>query len=107
MSGDRTDACIHVTDCIVGVAIDARQDGELGVILECREDLGEHAPQCKGERTVLDPAALIPNRGREGRSKKKSKTAIPGMRRKVQVGVFEVPDIISEGAICSETGCFP
>ena len=65
-------------------------------ILEQREHLRKHTPQCQGVCTVLDPATFVPQCCCEGRCQKQGQTTVPGMGRQIQVSILEVPDIISQ-----------
>ena len=86
-----TDSCIHEA-----VGVQHGDGGEYAVVLEQGEDLGEHTPGRQGVGTVLNPAALIPQRGSNGGSQQQRHAAVPGVGRQVQVGVLEVPHIVGQ-----------
>ena len=50
-----------------------------GLLLEVGEHLGKHAPNGQGKGTVLDPAALVPDKGRHGGGQQQRKAAEPGV----------------------------
>ena len=87
----RTNSGIHES-----VSVQDRDCGEDAPILEQGEYLGEHTPQSQGVGAVLNPTTLIPQGIGHSRSQQQCKTAEPGMSGQIQIGVLEVPNIISD-----------
>ena len=67
-----------------------------GLLLEEREHLGKHAPNGQRKGTVLNPAALVPDKGGDGGRQQQRKAAEPGVGGQAVVGVAEVPDIVGD-----------
>ena len=67
-----------------------------GLLLEVREHLGKHAPNGQRKGAVLDPAALVPDKGGDGGRQQQRKAAEPGVGGQAVVGVAEVPDIVGD-----------
>ena len=86
------------------ICINGRKCCKLRMVLEAREYLSEHTPECKCVSTVLNPAALVPECVCKCRSKEKCNTAVPGVKRKVTICVLKVPYIVSDDELPSHIG---
>lgn len=67
-----------------------------GLLLEVGEHLGKHAPNGQRKGAVLNPAALVPDKGGDGGRQQQRKAAEPGVGGQAVVGVAEVPDIVGD-----------
>ena len=91
--GDVGDQCGN-RDRSSGAGVERGVGHKDGLLLEVREHLGKHAPNSQRKGTVLDPAALVPDKGGDGGRQQQCKAAEPGVGGQAVVGVAEVPDIV-------------